>query len=591
MKLIFKYLGLFLFLSLAVTSCKKDINMFTANEISLADFGREVSADFGGIIMDEAGNTIQDVEITIGDITTTTDENGIFLVRDAKVLERKAYIKATKAGYFNGSRTMVVQSDKLHDVRIQLLQKTVIDNFETADGGTVEFERVELTFPADGIKLKDGGTYSGTVNVAAKYLDPNQDATFEQMPGDLRGIREDGSQAVLGTYGMMAVELIGANGEELQVADGAEVTVKTPVPAGFGATAPATMPLWHFDEVEGMWIEEGEATLDGDYYIGTVTHFSFWNHDFPYPLVNIKGRVLDKDGNPLQNVRVMIQIVGEKFSGSGLTNDDGFFCGLIPKDYELEVTVFGYSPCGSEILYEANLGTFTEDVTLADIVIDPDPSVAKTVSLSGRLINCDDGPVTNGYVRVNIGRQRYTIFVDDMDGTFEFTTVTCDPSIDLTVKGIDLEKLKTADEQTFTVSNDVMTGDIRVCDDLDEYMRYTLDSNPEITIPDYTMGPDGGITYMNAELDSFMRITFAVEAVGVLGTFPLLDWQANGSSLSVDEFWNPADVTVQVTYTTYDTDPGGYIIGTFDGDFREVSPDGIPGDTHTLSGRFRKKRN
>ena len=591
MKIIIKYLGLFLFLSLAMTSCKDDINMFTANEVSLADFGREVSADFGGIVMIESGQPLENVEITIGDLTTTTDENGVFLIRDAKVLERKAYIKATKANFFNGSRTMVVQEGKLHNVRIQLLRKGTVGNFESADGGIIEFEGVELTFPTEGVKLKSGGSYSGKVFVQARHLDPNDDGTFEQMPGDLRGIREDGSQAVLGTYGMMAVELSGANGEELQVADGTEVTVKTPVPAGFGATAPATIPLWHFDEEEGMWIEEGEATLDGDFYIGTVSHFSFWNHDFPYPLVNIKGRVLDKDGNPLQNIRVKIQIVGEKFSGFGPTNDDGYFCGLIPKDYELEISVFGYNPCGGDVLYEANLGTFTEDVTLADIVIDPDPTVSRTVSLSGRLINCDDEPVTNGYVRVNIGRLRYTIFVDDTDGTFEFTTVTCDPSVELTVTGIDLEKLKSADQQTFTVNDDVMTGDIRVCDDLDEFMEYTLDSNPKVTIPDFDMGPDGGITYMNAELDSFMRISFAVEAVGVLGTFPLVNWQANGTSLSVDQYWNPADVTVEVTYTQYDTDPGGYIIGTFDGDFREVSPDGIPGDTHTLSGRFRKKLN
>ncbi len=591
MKIIIKYLGLFLFLSLAMTSCKKDINMFTANEVTLADFGREVSADFGGIVMIESGQPLENVEIRIGDLTTTTDENGVFLIRDAKVLERKAYIKATKANFFNGSRTMVVQEGKLHNVRIQLMRKGTIGSFESANGGVIEFEGVELTFPTEGVKLKSGGSYSGEVFVQATHLDPNDDATFERMPGDLRGIREDGSQAVLGTYGMMAVELSGANGEELQVADGTEVTVKTPVPAGFGATAPATIPLWHFDEEEGMWIEEGEAILDGDFYIGTVSHFSFWNHDFPYPLVNIKGRVLDKDGNPLQNIRVKIQVVGEKFAGFGPTNDDGYFCGLIPKDYELEISIFGYNPCGGDVLYEANLGTFTEDVTLADIVIDPDPTVSRTVSLSGRLINCDDEPVTNGYVRVNIGRLQYTIFVDDMDGTFEFTTVTCDPSIDLTVKGTDLDKLKTADSQTFTVSDDVMTGDVRVCDDLDEFMEYTLDSNPKVTIPDFDMGPDGGITYVNAGLDSFMRIGFNVEAVGVLGTFPILVFQGTTSSLSVNQYWNPADVTVQVTFTQYDTDPGGYIIGTFDGDFREVSPDGIPGDTHTLSGRFRKKLN
>lgn len=40
------------------------------------------------------------------------------------------------------------------------------------------------------------------------------------MPGDLRGIDTDGYMKGLTTYGMAAVELTGAGGESLQIADG-----------------------------------------------------------------------------------------------------------------------------------------------------------------------------------------------------------------------------------------------------------------------------------------------------------------------------------------------------------------------------------
>lgn len=584
MNFTYKIFGLFLFFAVAMSSCRKDINEFNANQITPPDFSKMVNADFGGEILNELGQPMQDVAISIGGKETTTDRNGVFLVRDAQVSERKAYLQATKPGFFNGSRTMIVQEGKLHFATIQLLEKTIADSFESSNGGTIEFQGVTLNFPADGIKLKDGGSYSGNVNVAAKYLDPTAAATIEQMPGDLRGINEKGEEVVLATFGMMAVELIGDGGEELQVADGSEVEVRTPVPASYQGAAPATIPLWHFDEDQGLWVEEGVAALEGNEYVGKVSHFSFWNHDFPYPLVDIKGQVVDEDGNPIPNIRVKIEVVGEKYYGTGPTNDDGFFCGLIPKDFDLELTIYGTGPCNQTILYQELIGSFSENVTLDPIVVIDDPDNAITATVTGRLVDCDGSPVTNGYVRGVFNGRWFNIFPDDADGTFELSYVFCDLANDLDIQGYDIENGLQTDALTFPIDTDIQTGDLKACDQLDEYISYNLDGD-DFTIPFPSGFPEGDDTYINAQLDSFIFINFIVDSRDLTGTFPIVNWQGQSSSLSVNGYYGPQNVTVEVTFTSVALMPEEFFIGTFAGDFDDRN-----GDTHTLSGDFRIKR-
>jgi hypothetical protein len=87
------------------------------------------------------------------------------------------------------------------------------------------------------------------------------------------------------------------------VAPGKTATLTIDVPESQTATAPATIPLWFFDEEAGVWQEEGEATRQGDKYIGTVKHFTDWNADHPtgWAIVRGKGTGLRR-ATPSRNV-------------------------------------------------------------------------------------------------------------------------------------------------------------------------------------------------------------------------------------------------------------------------------------------------
>jgi len=91
------------------TSCKSDENDNPPpeeNDFS-ENWGAMVSRDFMGKIVDENDNPLSGAQVKIGNDMTTTDDNGIFILNNANVYERFAYITAKKAGYINMSRSMI----------------------------------------------------------------------------------------------------------------------------------------------------------------------------------------------------------------------------------------------------------------------------------------------------------------------------------------------------------------------------------------------------------------------------------------------------------------------------------------------------
>jgi hypothetical protein len=90
-----------------------------------------------------------------------------------------------------------------------------------------------------------------------------------------------------------------------------------PIPAGMESNPPATIPLWSFNEEKGIWIEEGFATLQGNVYVGTTTHFSWVNLDEPARRVTIKGKVVDCENKPVPFVKVTADQTFAYTSSSG----------------------------------------------------------------------------------------------------------------------------------------------------------------------------------------------------------------------------------------------------------------------------------
>ena len=413
-------------LLLTLASCETDDgNSGDENQNNTSDvfsefFGNPINRSFLGTVINTNNQPIEGVSITIGSSIAITDANGVFFIENASVNERFGYIKAEKAGYIHGSRS-VVPSSGVNKVNIMLLEANIVG---TTNSGIAE----TITLP-DGSSValdgnfvnEDGSVYNGSVDVIMHHLDPMDEDMIDQMPGMLYAENENGAERMLQTLGMLAVELRGNGGEDLNLGNGSSAEIKIPVDPSLMAIAPPSIPLWYFDEDNGYWKEEGQAVLVGNMYVGTVTHFSFWNCDIPAEAITLCISATDDENNPLNNLYVTI--TSTTFgTTSGYINESGEVCGFVPSGEALELNIYSYEFCSDMPLLTQSIGPFNSDSDISIIIPETNDIISETVF--GTFNTCGGNPVSNGYVQLSYGGQTFTDAVTD--GSFEINLLRCD---------------------------------------------------------------------------------------------------------------------------------------------------------------------
>jgi hypothetical protein len=424
-----------------------------------------------GIVVDELGQPIEGAYIEYMGKTKVTDQNGVYQLKDVAVDTKHNVVKITKPGYFDGSREFAIHKSAKISLRNMLLKKEFNYTFDGNTGGTISDFGVTITFPASAVVVEStGASYTGQVKVAMKYLDPTKKETFDQMPGALSGLAANDKIEVLTTYGMVAVEMQSTGGEQLQIKSGQVAEMSAIVPDDLLDNAPASLPLWYYDETLGYWKEEGNATLEGNKYIGTVSHFTYWNYDSSLPAVQVCGTVVDQNGNPLGSLGVGFYPLDSYTGGHGYTNADGTFCGLVPANLPLNQYIYAYyDNCGG-VLGDSvtQVGPFMTDITLPDIIITITPTLE--VTISGSLQNCNGDLVQNGYLLVNGGINGQNQPVPVTNGAFSFSMTLCPNQPGVTITGVDLNNLLQSLPFVVTGFGDIAVGTLDVCAEVLDYI-------------------------------------------------------------------------------------------------------------------------
>ncbi|WP_395043042.1 hypothetical protein [Flavobacterium sp.] len=351
--------------SLTFTNCDNKEQAAT-NEFT---FGNSVSRDFQGKIVDVNSNPIANVTISMNGQNVSTNTNGEFTLNSVSVKEHFAYLTAKKVGYINGSRAVSTHDD-VNNVTIMMLPETVVATIPTGETTEVTLPNtVKVTF--DGaFMFENGSTYTGNVKIIMNHLDAADPNVFDKMPGTLIGTREDGTTSGMETFGMINVELRGDLNQKLQLTSGHTANVSLPIAANQLDTAPATIPLWHFNETSGLWEEQGFSTRVGNKYVGNVSHFSWWNNDSAYVVATLNVVVTNFDGTPVNGVRITIGraagSTGDILMNLGITGPNGTLSAGVPKN---EVLTFkAYTPDGilinTQILPASNLSVRTVYVVI-----------------------------------------------------------------------------------------------------------------------------------------------------------------------------------------------------------------------------------
>jgi protocatechuate 3,4-dioxygenase beta subunit len=469
----------FLFIGLLVISCKKDVNTNDGgnnNVTELSDITTKVSASANGYVFDETGEPVLNAQVHYGNKFGVTDMEGHFEIKNAQVIKNAAVLKVEVEGYFTAVKTAITSEGRSTFFKVTLLSKEIIGSVNASSGGAVSSSGMQIQLPSNAVKnTSNNSVYNGSVSVAATYIDPTADNLNEIMPGDLRGISAGGEMNGLTTFGMIGVEMTGSSGESLQIADGKTATVTIPIPASMVANAPASIPLWHFNETKGLWEEQGSANKIGSAYVGQVSHFSYWNCDLPNAIVPLTFTIKDPAGNPINGAHVEIVPTSPNSWShiGGYTDSTGYVSVYVTPNTSYEIRV--YPNCwnyGGTPSFIYPFAVQTTAVALGDLTVNNNQMM---VTVSGRVVDCSNNPVSNGYVfvRNNYIVTRYPL---NSTGGYTFTTILCSDTSVLQITGQDLVagNLSTAYSAVINPGS-VTIPDLQACGVVSEkFINYTL---------------------------------------------------------------------------------------------------------------------
>lgn len=591
-----KIYSLILILMILV-SCKTDSfidleNQQQGNQQTNFNFGNSAQRNFHGLVLSTDGNPVSGATVTIGSSTVQTNFKGIFVIKNADVKDNFAYVKVTKPGFVNGSRTMVPTSGT-NRINIMMIPATNTATISAGATATVSLPNGTKVKFDGSFKDSNGNAYSGNVNVAMFHLKSSDQYLNELMPGSFLANSTDGGARVMETFGMLHVQLTGASGQNLQIANGHTAEMTVAIDAAQTATAPATIPLWSFNEFTGIWQEEGSATKVGNTYVGNVTHFSWWNCDLQSPQAILKVNVKNAAGIPMVNTIVALRRSGQTYDTSGITDNSGAVSGYIPANETLLLKV--YDVCNT-VIYTANVAPVAAGSTfvLPDITV---TSTGNQYTVQGNLKTCANTDVMDGYALLRMASSsnffQYMTVPVTGTGNFSFTTYTCAPNPQFILEGYDYANLQTTGEISFTANTPVMNfNNLVACNSISEFVSYKVDNqNVKYVLGSAIVAEWYGLTSTSPNMPAKqLRIhhmlpygnTFAMtlnNMLGVPGSF-----NTEYSFYFSGENFNSSNGNVVVQITNFGA-VGSYIDFTVNGTYTD-----LVGANHTFTATGHVKR-
>ena len=554
---------LFLFL----ISCDKDTDILYLDPLH-PDQEQFRSSLFIEVI-NTSGNPVANTEIRIGNYKRETDKRGFIYMKDVLV-GASTYLTAEKDGYFHASRRFYPTAGSSQYIKLIMLSTAKVASFSSGVGAVVQVNGgITLHFPKDGYEYLNGETFNGTVDVSAKVIPADDPELSYKMPGDLTGIDANGAPGILGSFGMIAVQLHSSQGGLLRLKEGIQVQIEMTVPSANMDKAPSSIPMWHFDEGEGIWKEEGSATLSGNVYTANVTHFSYWNYDAWFPAIKW-GAIFDFGNRGIASqLEVCITIISMNTTKCAYTNSEGMVCGLVAANELLLMEVT--NQCG-DLIYSEQIGPFTDSTMMGPITLS-DPGLLVTI-VKGHAITCNGVPVTNGYAAISVGGVIQHIVLDDVSGAFYIPICTCDEG-EVRIALVDVEHNKLSLPLSYLYAPVIDADTITVCETNEEFIDLEVVGFPDHYYFFYPeMSKDVEYTIINAtdgnSQGSQINFAFIGQETGLREVY----WGYMGLHLPNNGWFYSNDTSgleTKLAITHYG-DVGDYITGTLNGTCFQEDP-------------------
>jgi hypothetical protein len=427
-------------------------------------------------VTNDSGLPISNAEVTLGTLTATTNAMGFAEFEATGFPSGRSLLKVVEPGYFPCLNAIDIKASR-YSINLVLHPSTMAGSFSGASGGSIDIPGGgNLLFESNSIVDDGGAAYTGTVQVMAAYLAPNASPNELPFPSDFLGKDASGSSNFLENHGMISVQLVGSLGQSLQLAAGKSAQISIPVASHDLGSAPATLPLYYFDETQVVWMEEGQATLQGNDYVGNVSHFSFWMCPVVYNHYPISGRLVCQ-GSPLPATQLEVYNQWGAFLGKVSTNAGGYFFGMIPSTLTFQFKV--KNSC-QETAAQFNLGPFTGATQLNDLNVCS--GSANSVQISGGFEDCNGNPDAGAWARVE-GQGVVRLYPSNGQGQVNASVLLCQASSSVNISGVNLGSGATSTGQTFPLAPSISFGNQMVCNNATIFCQFTLDGVPYYFTP------------------------------------------------------------------------------------------------------------
>lgn len=439
-----------------------------------------INSSVEGQVQDLNKSPIQDATVRLGNLTTLTDEYGLFSFENVTMNEKGSLIRVTKDGQIDGSRRFFPREGMTSRVIIEMIPANIGSTFDAALGASITISTIsgntEVFFEPNSIADANGEIFEGEVFAIYTHLDPRAISTVDRMPGNLQGINSEIEEVALQSFGMVNIRLQDASGAPLNLLEGSTATIALFLPSNIVGSAPNEIPLWSFNEEFGIWVEEGMATKINDQYVGEVTHFSWWSCDAPFPLIELDLTLEDENVKPIADHGIGIGLgTNVNLTSYSNTNNEGFTSGKVPANVTLKLEIRGF--CGV-LIHSTTIGPFTEDTSLGTLLVE-NPNINNT-QITGSTFDCNGNLITNGGINIEVGTQNYTTHIDD--GNFDLFISTCEEPSNITVTGLDFDALLESDPVEAIAGTINNTRPIIVCDNpipiTESTLTFTIGDEP-----------------------------------------------------------------------------------------------------------------
>ncbi len=433
------------------------------------------------------GGDASGVTVNIGGAETQSDTSGNFELSVPHAQDGRYVINAEKEGYLPISQLHIGSNLENLNLEFKPVETFTFDAADPVDATDSMGTQIQM----DGNQLvdEDGNPAEGEVTLSIYTYDLEQ----EEMVGDMSALNSDGDLVSMESEGAFFAEFSDEEGNELNLADGAEAEISIPCEPNPNDT----LTVWSYNEETGLWEEEPPVvTLDENGCSANVSHFSYWNFDYEKRTpscikLEVEQSYLDESSS--LNVRAVLQTNPVTVRDLIISEQINVLINL-PNNTEVK---FYRAPDYTNAFYTVNSGdawggtgvpAFPYDVCDGVAEIVPAPT---TGTLTGQVTDAVSGdPIAGAQVCINgtdlcattDASGNYTIA--DAPAGPQTLSVTADSYIAVTDQAVTIVAGETT-ERPVALSPELAEGELRIVlewgekpSDLDAYL--TLPSGTRI---------------------------------------------------------------------------------------------------------------